>query len=40
VIATVHPSSILRAGERREEAYGDFVRDLRRVARWLERRAA
>ena len=40
VSVTVHPSSILRAGEGREAAYRDFVRDLRSVARWLERRAA
>jgi uracil-DNA glycosylase len=39
VIATVHPSSILRAGEGRAEAQRAFVRDLRVVARWLERRA-
>ena len=39
VVATVHPSSILRAGERREAAYRDFVRDLRVVARWLARAA-
>ena len=29
---TVHPSSILRAGDEREEAYGEFVRDLASVA--------
>jgi DNA polymerase len=40
VMATVHPSSILRAGDGREAAYAAFVRDLRGVARWLERRAA
>ena len=40
VVATVHPSSILRAGAGREAAYGAFVRDLRSIARWLERRAA
>ena len=39
VVATVHPSSILRAGDQRERAYRAFVRDLRAVARWLERRA-
>ena len=32
VIVTVHPSSILRAGDEREEAYGEFVRDLASVA--------
>ena len=40
VIATIHPSSILRAGESRKAAYDAFVRDLRIAARWLERRAA
>lgn len=38
VTATVHPSSILRAGPGRDAAYVAFVRDLRSVARWLERR--
>src|SRR5947207_1796882 len=28
VVATVHPSSILRAGEGRDEAYRAFVKDL------------
>jgi uracil-DNA glycosylase family protein len=37
VMTTVHPSSILRAGEGREAAYRAFVRDLRAVARWLDR---
>jgi uracil-DNA glycosylase family protein len=36
VIATVHPSSILRAGPGREAARAAFVRDLTGVARWLE----
>jgi DNA polymerase len=40
VVATVHPSSILRAGEGREAAYDAFVRDLRMVERWLGRHAA
>ena len=40
VVATVHPSSILRAGEGRDVAYAAFVKDLRSVARWLHRRAA
>jgi uracil-DNA glycosylase len=40
VVATVHPSSILRAGEGRAAAYAAFVKDLRSIARWLERRAA
>ena len=35
VATTVHPSSILRAGSGREEAYRAFVRDLRGVGRWL-----
>jgi uracil-DNA glycosylase len=32
VTVTVHPSSILRAGDGREEAYAAFVRDLEAVA--------
>jgi DNA polymerase len=40
VLATVHPSSILRAGPGREASYRSFVRDLRTVGRWLEGRAA
>lgn len=40
VATTVHPSSILRAGEGRELAYEAFVRDLRFVARWLDGREA
>ena len=40
VVATVHPSSILRAGDGRDAAYAAFVKDLRSIARWLERRAA
>jgi len=39
VLTTVHPSSILRAGEDRDAAFGAFVRDLRVVQRWLDRRA-
>jgi DNA polymerase len=35
VMATVHPSSILRAGERRESAYAELVTDLRVAASWL-----
>ena len=35
VVATVHPSSILRAGSGRDAAYDAFVRDLRGVARRL-----
>jgi uracil-DNA glycosylase len=38
VATTVHPSSILRSGPGRELAYKAFVRDLRFVARWLDRR--
>jgi DNA polymerase len=34
-MATVHPSSILRAGERRESAYAELVADLRVAASWL-----
>ena len=40
VLTTVHPSSILRAGEGRDAAYRAFVRDLRVVARWLDRAGA
>jgi DNA polymerase len=40
VIATVHPSSILRAGSGREAAYEAFVRDLVGVERWLREAAA
>jgi len=40
VVATVHPSSILRAGPNREAAYAAFVRDLRDVASWLATQAA
>jgi uracil-DNA glycosylase len=40
VLTTVHPSSILRAGEGRDAAYRAFVGDLRVVARWLAREAA
>jgi DNA polymerase len=32
VTVTVHPSSILRAGDEREDAYREFVRDLANVA--------
>ncbi|HEX2626182.1 MAG TPA: UdgX family uracil-DNA binding protein [Candidatus Limnocylindrales bacterium] len=35
VVATVHPSSILRAGPGREAAYQAFVADLTAVGRWL-----
>jgi DNA polymerase len=38
VATTVHPSAILRAGSGREAAYEAFARDLRFVARWLDRR--
>jgi uracil-DNA glycosylase len=40
VVATVHPSSILRAGSGRDAALEAFVRDLRGVATWLEAHAA
>ncbi len=40
VMATVHPSSILRAGDGREAAYEAFVRDLRIAAAWLGEHAA
>ena len=32
MVATVHPSSMLRAGPSREDAHRAFVRDLRGVA--------
>jgi DNA polymerase len=35
VVVTVHPSSILRAGDRRHEAYEAFVDDLKTVAELL-----
>jgi uracil-DNA glycosylase family protein len=35
VTVTVHPSSILRAGDEREAAFDEFVRDLKNVARQL-----
>ena len=37
VTVTVHPSSILRAGEQRHEAYAAFVHDLEQVAKMLAR---
>jgi uracil-DNA glycosylase len=40
VMATVHPSSILRAGARRAAEYEAFVADLRAVAARLDGRAA
>jgi uracil-DNA glycosylase len=40
VTATVHPSSILRAGPGRDAAFDALVADLRWVARWLAGRAA
>jgi DNA polymerase len=40
VMATVHPSSILRAGERRESAYAALVADLSVAAAWLREHAA
>jgi DNA polymerase len=35
-VATVHPSSILRAEERREAEFADFVDDLKAVAARLK----
>lgn len=35
VAATVHPSSILRAGDRRHEARAEFLADLRKIAEVL-----
>lgn len=40
VMATVHPSSILRAGARRESAYAALASDLRVAADWLAEHAA
>ena len=40
VTATVHPSSILRAGAGRQEAFDSLVKDLKTVTRWLDHRAA
>jgi uracil-DNA glycosylase family protein len=40
VSTTVHPSSILRSGPGREEAYKSFVKDLGFVAGWLDRQHA
>jgi uracil-DNA glycosylase len=37
VVATVHPSSILRAPDRREEAKQEFIADLKQVAAYLRR---
>ena len=40
IVATVHPSAILRApGDAREEARREFIADLRRVAEYLHRPA-
>jgi uracil-DNA glycosylase family protein len=36
IVATVHPSAILRAGERREAERAEFVDDLRAIRRLLE----
>ncbi len=36
VLATVHPSAILRAGEERDEMLAGLVADLRQAAAWLE----
>ena len=40
VFVTVHPSSILRAGEEREAAYAAFVKDLRKAAKLAAKLAA
>jgi DNA polymerase len=41
IIATVHPSSVLRAPpDGRERAKRDFFADLRQVGRWLAREVA
>jgi len=40
VVATIHPSAILRSGPGRDEAMRSFVADLRAVGRWLEGHAA
>lgn len=37
VVTTMHPSSVLRAGDDRHEAMADFVDDLRVVAKALDR---
>lgn len=40
VVATIHPSAILRSGPGRDDAMRSFVGDLRAVAHWLEGHAA
>jgi len=40
VVATVHPSAILRSGPGRDDAMRSLVADLRSVGRWLEQHAA
>jgi DNA polymerase len=39
VLATVHPSAVLRAGEARTKVYDDLVHDLKIVAKLLNRSA-
>jgi hypothetical protein len=39
VLATIHPSAILRAGEERDEMLAGLVADLRQAAGWLEAQA-
>ncbi len=39
VLATIHPSAILRAGEERDEMLAGLVADLRHAAGWLEAQA-
>jgi hypothetical protein len=36
VLATPHPSAVLRAGDQRDELYASLVDDLRRVAARLQ----
>ncbi|HJP72026.1 MAG TPA: UdgX family uracil-DNA binding protein [Candidatus Limnocylindria bacterium] len=40
VLATLHPSAVLRAPDAREEMYAGLVADLRAAAEWLAGRAA
>jgi DNA polymerase len=39
VLATIHPSAILRAGEERDEMLAGLVADLRQAAGWLDAQA-
>ena len=40
IVATVHPSAILRAHDRREEAKQEFIADLKQVAAYLRKTSA